>query len=65
VTPILIPYGTDSVRLREKGVVAYGLAPMVIDAATVAPMHSDEERILLAEFRTGLRIFHELLTLSF
>ncbi|HUQ91832.1 MAG TPA: M20/M25/M40 family metallo-hydrolase [Bryobacteraceae bacterium] len=65
VTPILIPYGTDSVRLREKGVIAYGLAPMVVDAATLATMHSDEERIPVAEFHKGLRIFYELLKSSF
>jgi acetylornithine deacetylase/succinyl-diaminopimelate desuccinylase-like protein len=65
VTPILIPYGTDSVRLREKGVVAYGFTPMVLDAATVATMHSDEERIPVAEFHRGLRIFYELLRSDF
>ncbi|MBI3207415.1 MAG: M20/M25/M40 family metallo-hydrolase [Candidatus Solibacter usitatus] len=65
VTPILIPYGTDSVWLREKGVIAYGLAPMVIDAATVATMHSDEERIPVSEFRKGLHIFYDLLKSEF
>lgn len=65
VTPILIPYGTDSVRLREKGVIAYGFTPMVLDAATVATMHSDEERIPVAEFHRGLRIFYELLKSDF
>jgi acetylornithine deacetylase/succinyl-diaminopimelate desuccinylase-like protein len=65
VTPILIPYGTDSVWLRQKGVKAYGIAPMVVDAATVATMHSDEERIPVNEFFTGLRIFFELLKSDF
>ncbi len=65
VTPILIPYGTDSVRLREKGVIAYGFTPMILDAATVATMHSDEERIPIAEFYKGLRIFFELLKSDF
>ncbi|MCS7027067.1 MAG: M20/M25/M40 family metallo-hydrolase [Bryobacteraceae bacterium] len=65
VTPILIPYGTDSVWLRQKGVKAYGLTPMVLDAATVATMHSDEERIPLAEFHTGLRIFYEIVRSEF
>jgi acetylornithine deacetylase/succinyl-diaminopimelate desuccinylase-like protein len=65
VTPILIPYGTDSVRLRAKGVVAYGFTPMVLDAATVATMHSDEERIPIEEFKKGLRVFYELLKSDF
>jgi acetylornithine deacetylase/succinyl-diaminopimelate desuccinylase-like protein len=65
VTPILIPYGTDSVRLRAKGVIAYGISPMVVDAATVATMHSDEERIPVAEFHRGLRVFFELLKSEF
>ncbi|MCC6391443.1 MAG: M20/M25/M40 family metallo-hydrolase, partial [Bryobacterales bacterium] len=65
VTPILIPYGTDSVELRKKGVIAYGLAPMVVDASIVATMHSDAERIPVSEFQTGLKIFHELLKSKF
>ncbi|MBL8216990.1 MAG: M20/M25/M40 family metallo-hydrolase [Bryobacterales bacterium] len=65
VTPILIPYGTDSVRLRQKGVTAYGFTPMVVDAATVATMHSDEERIPVSEFKKGIRIFYELLKSDF
>lgn len=65
VTPILIPYGTDSVRLREKGVVAYGITPMVLPAEIVATMHSDEERIPLDEFYKGIRIFYELLQSDF
>ncbi|MBI4906459.1 MAG: M20/M25/M40 family metallo-hydrolase [Acidobacteria bacterium] len=65
VTPILIPYATDSVRLRMKGVIAYGISPMVVDAATVATMHSDEERIPVSEFHRGVRIFHDLLKSEF
>lgn len=65
VTPILIPYGTDSVWLRKQGVKAYGIAPMVLDAATVATMHSDEERVPVNEFFTGVRIFYELLKSDF
>lgn len=65
VTPILVPFGTDSVRLREKGVVAYGIIPMALDAAIVATMHSDEERIPVGEFFKGIRIFYELLKSEF
>jgi len=61
VTPMLVPYGTDAVNLRKKGVVAYGFIPMVLDLKTIATMHSDEERIPIAEFHKGLRIYFELL----
>jgi acetylornithine deacetylase/succinyl-diaminopimelate desuccinylase-like protein len=62
VTPILIPYGTDSVQLRKRGVAAYGFNPMVLGADLVATMHSDSERIPVEEFRRGLRVFYALLS---
>ncbi len=61
VSPMLVPYGTDSVRLRERGVVAYGLIPMVLDTATLATMHSDAERIPVDSFYTGIRVFYDVL----
>jgi acetylornithine deacetylase/succinyl-diaminopimelate desuccinylase-like protein len=61
VTPMLVPYGTDSVRLRKRGVPAYGFLPMVLDTATVATMHSDQERIPVAEFLRGIRIYFDVL----
>ncbi|MCL5745668.1 MAG: M20/M25/M40 family metallo-hydrolase, partial [Acidobacteria bacterium] len=60
VTPMLVPHGTDSVKLRMKGVKAYGLTPMVLDLATAGSMHGDEERIPLAELKKGMRIFYEV-----
>lgn len=61
VTPMLVPYGTDSVQLRRRGVPAYGFLPMVVDAATVATMHSDQERVPVAEFLRGIRIYFDVL----
>lgn len=61
VTPMLIPYGTDSNQLRLRGIPAYGLNPMVVDAATLATMHSDEERIPVAEFLNGIHLYYEVL----
>jgi acetylornithine deacetylase/succinyl-diaminopimelate desuccinylase-like protein len=61
VTPMLVPYGTDSVRLRKLGVPAYGFMPMVLDTATVATMHSDQERIPVAEFLRGIHIYFDVL----
>lgn len=65
VTPALVPYGTDSVNLRAKGVIAYGLTPMALDSATFATMHSDEERIPQSEFLKGIRIFYDVLASDF
>jgi acetylornithine deacetylase/succinyl-diaminopimelate desuccinylase-like protein len=65
VTPMFVPFGTDSVNLRKRGVIAYGLTPMILDAATAATMHSDEERIPLADFKLGIRIFYDVLKSDF
>jgi acetylornithine deacetylase/succinyl-diaminopimelate desuccinylase-like protein len=62
VTPMLVPHGTDSVKLRTKGLIAYGLTPMVLDLATAGGMHSDTEHIPVAEFISGLHIFYDLLS---
>ena len=61
VTPMLVPFGTDSVQLRKRGIPAYGLTPMILDAATVATMHSDQERIPVPEFLRGLHIYFDVL----
>ena len=59
---MLVPHGTDSVKLRTKGITAYGLTPMVLDLATAGSMHSDTEHIPVAEFLSGLHIFYDLLS---
>ncbi len=61
VTPMLVPHGTDSAQMRRKGVNCYGLTPMILDAATAGTMHSDQERIPVAEFQKGIRIFFDVL----
>jgi acetylornithine deacetylase/succinyl-diaminopimelate desuccinylase-like protein len=62
VTPMLVPFGTDSVFLQRRGAIAYGFTPMILDAATAATMHSDKERIPLKEFLNGLHIYYEVLS---
>jgi acetylornithine deacetylase/succinyl-diaminopimelate desuccinylase-like protein len=61
VTPMLVPYGTDSVQLRKRGVPAYGFLPMTLDTATIATMHSDQERIPVAEFLRGIHVYFDVL----
>lgn len=65
VTPMLVPHGTDSVKLHKRGVIAYGFTPMVVDAATVATFHSDEERISLTSFLQGIRLVYDVLRSDF
>ena len=65
VTPMLVPYGTDARKFRRKGIPSYGFTPMVLDAATVATMHSDAERIPVAEFLKGLHIYFDVLRSNF
>jgi acetylornithine deacetylase/succinyl-diaminopimelate desuccinylase-like protein len=65
VTPMLVPHGTDSVKLRVKGVTAYGLTPMVLDLSTAGSMHSDQEHIPVAEFLKGMHIMYDVLRSDF
>jgi acetylornithine deacetylase/succinyl-diaminopimelate desuccinylase-like protein len=65
VTPILVPHGTDSVEMRRRGIISYGLTPMILDLATAGTMHSDRERIPVDEFHRGIRIFYDLLQADF
>ena len=53
VTPMLVPHGTDSNKLRAKGVIAYGFTPMVLDLSTAGSMHSDQEHIPVARVSEG------------
>jgi acetylornithine deacetylase/succinyl-diaminopimelate desuccinylase-like protein len=62
VVPIIVPYGTDNQKFRKRGAIGYGVMPMIVDTATLATMHSDSEHISLDEFRTGLRIYFDILS---
>jgi acetylornithine deacetylase/succinyl-diaminopimelate desuccinylase-like protein len=65
VTPIVVPHGTDSFYLHRRGVTNYGFTPMILDAGTAATMHSDQERIPVTEFLSGIHIFYDLLSSPF
>lgn len=58
VTPYLVPFGTDSNTLRRAGTQAYGFNPMVLDASIVASMHSDAERIPVAQWQPALQCYY-------
>jgi acetylornithine deacetylase/succinyl-diaminopimelate desuccinylase-like protein len=61
VTPILVPYGTDSNAFRPRGVKSYGIFPAILSAETVASMHGDAERVPLSGVREAAQVFFEAL----
>ncbi len=61
VTPMLIPYGTDSNAFRPKGVNSFGIFPAILSGDTVASMHGDGERVPLDGIREASDILFEAL----
>jgi acetylornithine deacetylase/succinyl-diaminopimelate desuccinylase-like protein len=61
VTPIVIPYGTDSNGYRPHGVKSYGFMPAILPAAAIASMHGDAEFIPGDALGPAIRIFFEAL----
>ncbi len=61
IMPIIVPFGTDGEKFRVRGSITYGIYPMLIDAATLATMHSDSEHIPVDQFRKGLHIYFDIL----
>jgi acetylornithine deacetylase/succinyl-diaminopimelate desuccinylase-like protein len=61
VTPMLIPYGTDSNAFRPRGVKSYGIFPALLPAEVVASMHGDGEHVSLASVHEATQVFFEAL----
>ena len=61
VTPMLVPYGTDSNAFRAKGAKSYGVFPAILSAEIVASMHGDAERVPVAGLGPAVQIFYEAL----
>ena len=61
VTPMLIPYGTDSNAFRPKGVNSFGIFPAILSGETVASMHGDGERVPLDGVREAAQVLFEAL----
>jgi acetylornithine deacetylase/succinyl-diaminopimelate desuccinylase-like protein len=59
VTPMIIPYGTDSNAYRPKGVKSYGFFPALLPADVLASMHGDAEFIPVEVLATAARRFYE------
>jgi acetylornithine deacetylase/succinyl-diaminopimelate desuccinylase-like protein len=61
VTPILVPFGTDSNAFRPRGVKSYGIFPAIISADTAASMHGDRERVPLDGVREAAQVYFDAL----
>lgn len=61
VTPMLIPYGTDSNSYRPKGVKSYGFFPAMIPAEAIGSMHGDGEFIPVDQLMPAVKILFEAL----
>src|SRR5437762_6681900 len=59
VTPILIPYGTDSNAFRPRGVKSYGIFPAAIPADVASSMHGDTEHVPLAAVVEASQVLFE------
>jgi acetylornithine deacetylase/succinyl-diaminopimelate desuccinylase-like protein len=61
VSPIIIPYGTDSNAFRPKGVKSFGIFPGILSADVAASMHSDAEHMPLDAVREAADILFDAL----
>jgi acetylornithine deacetylase/succinyl-diaminopimelate desuccinylase-like protein len=61
VTPMLIPYGTDSNAFRPKGVKSYGIFPAILPADVLNNMHADAEHMPLDAVREAADVFFDAL----
>jgi acetylornithine deacetylase/succinyl-diaminopimelate desuccinylase-like protein len=59
VTPILVPYGTDSNAFRPRGVPSYGIFPAPVTAAEVASMHGDAEHLRVETIPEAAQVLFE------
>lgn len=59
VTPMTVPFGTDSNGFRPRGVKSYGLFPGIIPAASILSMHGDAEFLPLDAMGPAIRVLFE------
>jgi acetylornithine deacetylase/succinyl-diaminopimelate desuccinylase-like protein len=61
VTPMVVPFGTDSNGFRPQGVKSYGIFPGIIPAASILSMHGDAEFMPVDALGPAIRILFETL----
>ena len=62
VTPMLVPFGTDSNAYRARGVKSYGFTPVIVPAAAVASMHGDAEFLPVESIGPAIQILFDALS---
>jgi acetylornithine deacetylase/succinyl-diaminopimelate desuccinylase-like protein len=62
VTPMIVPFGTDSNGFRPMGVKSYGFTPVVVPAASVMSMHGDAEFVPVDALGPAIQILFDALT---
>jgi acetylornithine deacetylase/succinyl-diaminopimelate desuccinylase-like protein len=58
VVPYLSTGATDSARLRQLGMQAYGILPFPMDQNDEDRMHGNDERVPLASLAFGTRVIY-------
>ncbi|MEO5895139.1 MAG: M20/M25/M40 family metallo-hydrolase [Vicinamibacterales bacterium] len=61
VTPMIVPYGTDSNSFRPRGVKSYGFTPVIVPTASVVSMHGDAEFVPVDALGPAIRILFDAL----
>ena len=61
VTPMTVPFGTDSNGFRPLGVKSYGIFPGIIPAASILSMHGDAEFMPLDAMGPAIQILFDTL----
>jgi acetylornithine deacetylase/succinyl-diaminopimelate desuccinylase-like protein len=61
VTPMVVPFGTDSNGFRPLGVKSYGFTPVIVPADGVASMHGDAEYLPVSAVGPAIQILFEAL----
>lgn len=61
VTPMTVPYGTDSNGFRPRGVKSYGIFPAIIPAASILSMHGDAEFLPVDALGPAIQILFDAL----
>ena len=61
VTPLIVPYGTDSNGYRPRGVKAYGFTPVIVPAEAAMSMHGDAEYLPVNAVGPAIQILFEAL----
>ncbi len=62
IVPAVSTGFTDSHFFRDRGIASYGYAPFLIPEADEAGVHGNNERLSIANIRTGTQMMYEIVT---